>query len=109
MFYARHPNTTVIVIPLVLVILLLSGCNATTSSITRPEKELNTDRPGSDIETIDLDKAQPQLCIDACSTHSDCVAWTYVKPGILGPRAGCRLKDKIPEPIRSSCCISGTK
>lgn len=108
MVLARYFNKTVTVLSTVLIILFLTSCNATTNSITRP-KELNTDRPGSDIETIMLKNAKPQLCSDACNSNTNCVAWTYVKPGILGPNAGCRLKDKISDPVRSSCCISGMK
>lgn len=88
----------------------LSGCTDTQSSRSdQPIIELNTDRPGSDISTIALDKPKAALCRDACQANSKCVAWTYVKPGIINAKAHCRLKNTIPEPKRSSCCISGRR
>lgn len=107
MIRAIYINKITSVMPVVIILLFLSGCNSTSNSITRTEKELNTDRPGSDIATLRLELAKPQLCSDACNSNSNCAAWVYVKPGILGPHAVCRLKDKAPDPIRSSCCISG--
>jgi len=71
--------------------------------------ELNTDRPGSDIQTLRLEKAMPHQCSDACFANGNCRAWTYVKPGLLGPDAHCRLKSTTPPPKRSSCCISGVR
>jgi len=71
--------------------------------------ELNTDRPGSNIETVRLEKSKPQLCIDACYSSNSCKAWTYVKPGLLGPKAHCRIKSAVSSPKRSSCCISGVR
>ena len=110
MIHTRLLRKVIVAPPVILLVLFLSGCGGYAShTMSRPEMELNTDRPGSDIETIRLEKAKPQLCSNACNTGSSCVAWTYVKPGILGPDAHCRLKSQAPSPIRSSCCISGVK
>jgi len=77
-----------------------------------------TDLPGSDLESQTFLVAagtRPNLdrlgqdCQKACSRHVRCVAWTLVKPGIQGPHAVCYLKDRIREPVRADCCVSGNK
>ncbi len=110
MIHAKLLRKIIISTPIVLITLFLIGCSGyATHSIDRSVMELNTDRPGSDINTIPLDKAKPQLCSDACHLDGNCLAWTYVKPGILDANAHCRIKSQIPSPKRSSCCISGLK
>ncbi|MCP4129266.1 MAG: hypothetical protein GY753_19735 [Gammaproteobacteria bacterium] len=108
--HVRFYGKTIITLIVVACLLFLSGCSGYTSPrIVKPEIELNTDRPGSDIQTIRLEMAKPHLCADACFSSDGCKAWTYVKPGILGPDAHCRLKSQVPTPKRSSCCISGVR
>ncbi len=110
MLCSRLPNNAIITSTTVAILLILPGCTGMqTHDTNKPIVELNTDRPGSDISTITLDKAKPILCSDACRSNKECVAWTYVKPGIINPKAHCRIKSKAPEPKRSSCCISGLK
>ncbi len=105
MLHSRFIAATIITL-----LFTLSACTGTqTHDANRPIMELNTDRPGSDINSFPLDKPQPKLCSDACNANTGCVAWTYVKPGIINAKAHCRIKDDIPEPERSSCCISGVK
>lgn len=88
----------------------LPGCtSAPARDADQPIIELNTDRPGSDISTITLDKPQPKLCSDSCRYNERCAAWTYVKPGVIDAKAHCRIKHEITAPTRSSCCISGVK
>jgi hypothetical protein len=110
MMSSTDKSTTVLLAAMAVLAFSLSGCTDTQSS--RPDKpiiELNTDRPGSDISTIALDQPKATLCHNACLSNSGCVAWTYVKPGIINAKAHCRLKSTIPEPKRSSCCVSGRK
>jgi hypothetical protein len=108
--HSRPGSNITSAIILIVLLFTIMGCSDTQSYRTdKPTMELNTDRPGSDISTIALDKAMPLLCHDACKDKSECVAWTYVKPGIINSKAHCRLKSNIPEPKRSSCCISGRK
>ena len=38
-----------------------------------------------------------------------CVAFTYVNPGVQGPRARCWLKGAVPAPVPDACCVSGVK
>ncbi|MBI2373640.1 MAG: PAN domain-containing protein [Deltaproteobacteria bacterium] len=78
-------------------------------SAPKPTVEPKTDRPGSDYTSLDLDKANPQLCKDRCASEERCVAYTYVKPGVQGPKARCWLKDSVPNPTPSDCCVSGVK
>jgi hypothetical protein len=104
-----HSNTT-LTTTLVILLFAITGCSDTHSYRSdRPTMELNTNRPGSDISTIALDQAKPVLCHDACQANGECTAWTYVKPGIINTKAHCHIKNSIPEPKRSSCCISGRK
>ncbi len=46
-------------------------------------------------------------CESACDRTQDCRGWTWVKPGVQGPRAVCWIKKEIVATMRSNCCISG--
>jgi hypothetical protein len=71
--------------------------------------EENTDRPGSDFQSFDLPRADPELCRRACWDHQGCRAFTFVRPGIQGANARCWLKNSIPPAAPSPCCISGVR
>ena len=72
------------------------------------EFEPNTDRPGSDIRSIDLPEgARPNACRVACIREDRCRAWTYVRPGVQGPSAKCWLKDRVPRARHNTNCTSG--
>jgi len=71
--------------------------------------EDNTDRPGMDIDRIELNTADPMRCRRRCNDRGECRAWTYVRPGVQGPRAVCYLKSAAPPPKPSNCCVSGVK
>jgi hypothetical protein len=71
--------------------------------------EPDNNRPGSDYRDFDLAQPGHQACLDACANEPTCVAYTYVKPGIQGPKARCWLKSSVPNPIQSACCVSGIK
>ena len=77
--------------------------------------EQNTDRPGGDFTSFDL---QPTIgglgtlqsvCQNACVNTGSCRAWTLVKPGIQGPNARCWLKSSVPGKRSSGCCTSGVE
>ncbi len=74
-----------------------------------PGFEVNIDRPGSDYRSFDLPAPQPQICRDSCMNEPACVAFTYVNPGVQGPNARCWLKNTVPPPNPSGCCVSGVK
>lgn len=66
----------------------------------------NTDRPGSDYTSFDIN-GQPVDCQNACTNDARCRAWTWVKPGVQGPKARCWLKTAEPREIANNCCFSG--
>ena len=66
----------------------------------------NIDRPGGDYTSFDLNGTYPSDCRDACAKDGKCQAWTYVRPGVQGPKARCWLKSTVPAPVNNTCCIS---
>jgi hypothetical protein len=72
--------------------------------------EFGIDRTGGDYRNFDT---QPDpngaACKSACDAEKNCRAWTYVRPGYLGPNSGarCYLKDHLRPPRRKPCCVSG--
>jgi hypothetical protein len=66
----------------------------------------NIDRPGGDYKNFDLNGEYPSDCRDACSKDQKCQAWTYVRPGVQGPKARCWLKASVPPARPNNCCIS---
>ncbi|MGA6966814.1 MAG: PAN domain-containing protein, partial [Xanthobacteraceae bacterium] len=70
--------------------------------------EFGFDRYGGDLRHLDV-AADPngRSCQAACEGEGACRAWTYVRPGYVGPSAVCYLKGRITRPIRRPCCISG--
>jgi hypothetical protein len=71
-------------------------------------REFSIDRPGGDYRSIELSAgATGESCKSACDAESQCRAWTYVRPGYVGPEARCYLKDHVMPPRHRPCCISG--
>ncbi len=70
--------------------------------------ETDTDRAGADFAGFDV-AADPAQCQARCTGAAQCVAWTYVKPGVQAPSARCYLKSSAPAPTRNACCVSGTR
>lgn len=68
----------------------------------------NNDMPGWDYNRFELDRADANLCMEACRRDGACVTWTYVHPNVQGPRAVCYLKSGFPWYTTNSCCISGS-
>lgn len=71
--------------------------------------EPNTDRPGSDYRNFNLARPDPALCQQECIADPACRAWTYVVPNVQGPQARCWLKNRVPAPQASNCCVSGAR
>jgi hypothetical protein len=70
--------------------------------------EFSIDRVGGDYRHFDLPSGSTgKNCQDACDGEDKCRAWTYVRPGYIGPSAVCYLKNRITRPQRKPCCISG--
>jgi len=74
-----------------------------------PGAQVNRDRPGNDYASFNLVSANPTLCYNACQADGSCTAWTYVRPGVQGPKAVCFLKNPTPAAVVDNCCISGAK
>jgi hypothetical protein len=72
------------------------------------EVEYSIDRYGGDYRNFDV-KPHPdgETCAQACQADKRCRAWTYARPGYIGPSARCFLKDSVKRPRRRPCCISG--
>jgi hypothetical protein len=68
---------------------------------------------GSDIAGLNVTNANE--CNNACNANANCLAWTFVKAGRLGPSARCFLKNPVPGPsFNATCptdaeCVSGSK
>lgn len=70
--------------------------------------EFAIDRHGGDYRYFDMAAdASGDACKTACEAENKCRAWTYVRPGYIGPNARCYLKDRLKPPRRKPCCISG--
>ena len=70
--------------------------------------EFSIDRTGGDYRNLDVKPdTTGSVCGAACEADNRCRAWTYVRPGYLGPKARCVLKARITAPRRKPCCISG--
>ena len=71
--------------------------------------EPGTDRMGSDYKSFAVDQGDPRLCLQACDADAACKSYTYVKPGLKGPKAMCFLKNSVPVSVADECCTSGQK
>lgn len=80
------------------------------ASANETTTESGIDRPGGDYKNFDLEPSIAGFgpCKAACESDAKCVAWTFVKSGVQGPKARCWLKNSSPNQVRSSCCVSGT-
>ena len=70
--------------------------------------EFSMDRTGGDYRNLEVG-TDPNggTCEAACKSEDRCRAWTYVRPGYLGPSARCFLKERITRPRHKPCCVSG--
>jgi hypothetical protein len=70
--------------------------------------EINTDRPGNDVQA--LQSANAADCQAKCAANANCAAWTWTKPGTNGMAASvCFMKRPAPPPQANACCTSGVK
>jgi PAN domain/TIR domain len=82
-----------------------AGAQLAPASSLQPR--FDTNLVGSDYREFALDAGEWAECRSACKAESACLAWTFARPGVQGPKAYCWLKNKIPPPTSSVCCISG--
>lgn len=87
----------------------VSGVKGAGVIVPRDQRsEYGIDRTGGDYRSLDVSSDPTgQSCRAACEADSRCRAWTYVRPGYLGPGARCFLKELVKTPRRKPCCISG--
>ena len=64
-------------------------------------------RPGSDFKNFEIDSWE--TCEAACEGDEVCASWTYVRPGVQGPKARCWLKNRVARPVTDANTISGVK
>jgi hypothetical protein len=101
-------NTTLI--KGVFAVLLMLGMLESHLAIGQEMLEVGIDRPGGDLRPgFDLAAANPDLCRQACDQEPMCKAFTYVKPGVQGPKPRCWLKSEVRPAVQNDCCISGLK
>jgi hypothetical protein len=74
-----------------------------------PRYQNGVDLPGGDIENFDLARSDVRLCDVACARKPECRAFTFVRPGVQGASAHCWLKNTVPAPQASDCCVSGVR
>jgi hypothetical protein len=82
------------------------------AGVVEPRKgpiEFSIDRSGGDYKNLDVpgESNDGAACKAACEADNKCRAWTFVRPGYIGPAARCYLKDSITRPRHKPCCISG--
>lgn len=68
----------------------------------------NTEFRGSNLDSPDLEVADPRLCADLCAKDEYCKAWTFRRPR-PGVPYRCDLKSEVPTAVSSACCVSGIK
>jgi len=71
--------------------------------------ENGVNRPGGDYKNFEM---EPNIagfapCQSACTHDPSCRAWTYVVPGVQGPKPHCWLKNTVPPAFNDKCCVSG--
>ncbi|MEM9249541.1 MAG: PAN domain-containing protein [Pseudomonadota bacterium] len=79
-----------------------SGSDATTTVMP------NTNLFGFEYRSVPA-PADVAACQQACIDDAQCLAWTHIAAGIMGPEAMCSLKDQVPAESENSCCVSGVK
>lgn len=88
-------------------IFALVACLFASSSSFADTFEVNWDRPGLDYKNFDLNNPREILCQWSCQQDRRCKAWTFVNPGVQGPKARCWLKWAVPRAVPNRCCTSG--
>lgn len=89
----------------------ISGVRGTGVAFPRNSRvEFGIDRAGGDYRNFETPPdANGSACRAACEADTRCRAWTYLRPGYqgAGSPARCYFKDRVPQPRRRPCCVSG--
>ena len=93
---------------LLLFTLVVGGTSHAAGTYVTLEKGIK--RSGPQYRSVRLTKDSPELCQQTCAQDGECTAYTYINPGVQGPRASCLLiKGRIASTERNDCCVSGVK
>ena len=73
--------------------------------------EWGVDRPRSDYDRIELNRADPGLCQRKCLGDPKCRTFVYKAPGYEGKYSPplCYLKASTPRAVGDECCVAGAK
>ncbi|TWA99881.1 PAN domain-containing protein [Bradyrhizobium stylosanthis] len=82
---------------------------AASTTAKMSEREHDKNRFGGDYSSFDVATDRIEDCESKCKGEEQCVAWTYVKPGISRTNAVCWLKNVVPASSDNVCCVSGMK
>ena len=103
----QHP------ISLLIIIALLSFWTMPGSAWAQQTHYITTengfDRLGGDYKDYDLPSPDAKQCSGDCLSDPQCKAYTYVGPGIQGPKARCWLKNSFRTRTPQSAMVSGVK
>jgi hypothetical protein len=91
----------------VVVYALLTGIRPPSSSARMSAMEYGINRFGGDYRSVEA--SEPQVCQDTCAREAQCVAFTFVKPGVQAQTGVCWLKDRVSLPNPDANCVSGIK
>jgi hypothetical protein len=94
-------------LPLLLLLLLLAPVPCAVAA--DPSFQPDTDVAGGDYRHFDLPVPRARLCQEACYNEEICQAWTFYRPGLLGPLAICWLKSGQTTSESDTCCVSGVR
>lgn len=96
---------------IVVVALLALPSLASAQAFPTFSTEPGIDRPGGDFDTwvVDGNHKEAWRCHDSCFANPRCKAYTFVAPITPDGNGLCRLKDSVPPPVASNCCVSGVK
>ena len=76
---------------------------------TKGPYQYGVNLPGGDLKGLFMDGG-PEECEKACNAEAQCLAFTWVKPGVQGPKAACWLKKSpVPAPQQFPDAVSGYK
>lgn len=91
--------------------LLLAAPQAWAQAFPTFSTEPGFDRPGGDFNTwvVDGNHKEAWRCQDSCFANPRCKAYTFVVPTTPEGNGLCRLKETVPAPVASNCCVSGVK
>ncbi len=93
----------------------VAGCTVTAATAPRARLSRRRAWSGTSIARAPTTAASssrrpaPRCASRACMNEPQCVAFTYMNPGVQGPNARCWLKNTVPQPVPQTCCVSGTK